>query len=169
MSNMAMGQHYRVSLKSVSKDGTERRTTEYLVVGTSCEDVRARFSYIVDVGEFDRYKIEYVVKDPDRAHVLRSRLEKAEANTPDINIEREFGTQAFWQQVAGAPNGKKWAVSAKTTCFAKSPVAAAKKLAARINESSDHVEIVTEELALDDGFAKPKDMSVFNRASFVRG
>lgn len=167
MSNM--GQHYRVLLKTVAKDGTERRTTEYLAVGTSCEDVRGRFPYIVDLSEFDRYNIEYVVKDPERAHVLRSKLEKAEANKPDINIEREFGTQGFWQQVVSTPNGKKWSVVAKTTCFAKTPAAAAKKLAARINEGSDHVEVVTEELSLDDGFAKPKDMSVFNRATFVRG
>lgn len=169
MNQMVMGQHYRVSMKSVSKDGTERRTTEYLVIGSSCEDVKGRFPYIVDLSEFSRYNIEYIVKDPDRVHVLRSKLEISDPNAPDINIEREFGTQGFWQQVSGASNSKKWSVVAKTVCFAKNPRAAASKLALRISEGSGHVDVVTEELALDDGFAKPKDMSVFHRASFVRG
>lgn len=169
MAEMVTGQHYRVMLKTVSKDGTERRKTEYLIIGSSADDVRGRFPYLVDLSDFDRYQIDYVVKDPDKAHVLWSKLEKADPQAPDINIEREFGTEGFWQQVQGVSGGKKWSVVARTVCFAKTHAAAAKKLSTRLREGSDHVDVVCEEVGVSDGFAKAKDMSVFPQATFVRG
>lgn len=169
MAEMVTGQHYRVMLKTVSTDGKERRRTEYLIIGSSAEDVRARFPYLVDLSDFGRYQIDYVVKDPDRAHVLWSKLERNDASPADINIEREFGTEGFWQQVRGHGGGKRWSVVAKTVCYAKNHGAATKKLSMRLMEGSDHVDVVCEEMGMSDGFANPKDMSVFPRATFVRG
>ena len=169
MSEMVFGQLYRLGFTGFSSANMEVKKVEYLVVGTSIDDVKTRFPYLVDLSEFDRYRIEYCAKEPSRAFVLSTKLEKTTENKPDVVVERAFGTDAFWQNVKNDNKAKKYSVVARTTCFAFSEKSAKNKLSERIKSLSDHVEVVCEELFGGDGFAKPKDMSMFTKATFVRG
>ncbi len=170
MAEMVTGQLYRVMLTGVCDLTGDTRKTEYLMVGASVGDIQSRFSYVVDVSEYSRWRLDYVTKEPERAHVLWTKVERSAPNPEDITIKREFGSQGFWQEILGhTPDRHKFEVVARTVLFAKNANQATKKLAERLNEGSDHVKIVVEELPTNDGFAKPKDMSVFPRATFVRG
>lgn len=54
-------------------------------------------------------------------------------------------------------------------CFARNEKAARAKLTERIASNSDHVKVDIEEVAAFNGFAMPKDTSIFKQADFVRG
>ncbi len=173
MTQMVFGQLYRVGFTGFSDNNTETTKIDYLIVGNSVEDIKNRLPYLIDVAEFDRYRIDYCVKEPSRAFVLSTKLEKSKENKPDVIIAREFGSDAFWQSISttkpGKEAAKKYEIVARTTAFAYSEKAARKKLSERLASMSEHVEVVCEELFAGDGFAKAKDVSMFKAASFVRG
>ena len=166
MAEMIQGQLYRVQVTSVRADETYH--TDYLIVGNGTDDINLRFQYIVDVSGFDRYKITSIAKEA-KAYVLREKLEKLKPNAPDITIDREFGSASFWQVVAGKPDSKKFEVTAQTTVYAKDCKHAIKKLSERLAAGSEHVIAVAEEVATASGFSVAKDMSMYPKASFVRG
>ncbi len=167
MNEMVLGQMYRVAFTGFSKDNQEVTKTEYLMIGSSIEDIKLKFSYVVDVSDFSRYKFDYVVKEPDRVHILWTKIERTNPAQEDATIQRESGTVGIWQKVE--KNGKKYTVRASTTCFAKSEKHALKKLSTRILGGSETVILSAEEIFSGDGYAKPKDSSMFTSASFVRG
>jgi len=170
MTEMVTGQLYRIGFTGFSEGNMEITKIEYLVVGASIDDVKTRLPYLIDIAEFDRYRIDYCAKEPSRAFVLSTKLEHTTENKPDVIIDRPFGSDAFWQNIAGKKDAaKKYQVFARTTAYAYSEKAARKKLSERLSQSSEHVEVVCEEIFGGDGYAKPKDQSVFTRASFVRG
>ena len=166
---MAQGQLYRVMITGFSKDNSEITKTEYLMVGLSIDDIKLKFPYVVDVSDFSRYRFEYVVKEPGRCHVLMTKIERKNCNQEDETIVREGGTAGIFQNVVNSPEDKKFCVLAKTVCFAKTEKHAIKKLGQRLFGGSESVIVSAEELAKDDGFAKPRDVSMFPVASFVRG
>ena len=123
-SNRVFGQLYRVGFTGVSENNTETTKTDYLIVGNSIEDVKNRLPYLIDVSEFDRYRIDYCAKEPSRAFVLSTKLEKSAEIKPDVVISREFGSDGFWQQISvekqGKEKAKKYEVFFCTSAFAYS-------------------------------------------------
>lgn len=170
---MVFGQLYRVGFTGFSENNMETTKTDYLIVGNGIDDVKNRLPYLIDVSEFDRYRIDYCVKEPSRAFVLSTKLEKSTENKPDVVVAREFGSEAFWQAVSTTKPcknpAKKYEIFARTVAFAFSEKAARKKLADRLASMSEHIEVVCEEVFSGDGYAKPKDVSVYKKATFVRG
>jgi hypothetical protein len=87
---------------------------------------------------------------------------------PDIVIDRPEGTQSVWQNVPNA-DGPRFLVHATTTCFAKNEDHARRKLIDRLSGGSERVTWSAEQLGDPSGYATARDVSVFKRASFVRG
>lgn len=168
MTEMVHGQMYRLMVTGFSKDNAEVTKTEYLMVGASIEDIKSKFSYVVDVSDFSRYRFDYVVKEPGRVLVLSTKIERQNNISEDATIRRDSGTAGVWQEVS-QDIGRKYSVRATTVCFAKDEKHAKKKLSARLLGGSELVTVVTEEVFAGDGYAKPKDVSMFQKASFVRG
>lgn len=106
MTEMVFGQLYRVGFTGFSENNMETTKTDYLIVGNGVEDVKNRLPYLIDVSEFDRYRIDYCAKEPSRAFVLSTKLEKTTENKPDVVVAREFGSDAFWQAVSATKPGK---------------------------------------------------------------
>jgi hypothetical protein len=169
MAEMVTGQFYRVMFWGRSDANREIVQTEFLMIGTSPDDVRMRFPYVVDLSEFSRYRLDYVVKEPGRSYILSTKVEVCNPDEPDENIKRPSGTQAIYNTPPQPSSARKFSVIARTTCFASDTKHAEKKLVARIASRTENVTIECDELPVSDGFAKPKDVSVFKRASFVRG
>jgi hypothetical protein len=163
---LIQGQFYRIGY--TGRNDAEIATVDCLVIASSIEDAKSRFPYIVDLSEYTSYRIDYVVKEPGRSYQVRMKIERSPIEHPDACIKRNEGSQSVWQKL-DAINGKKWEVYARTTCFAKSPIHAQRKLAERLSGGSERVECVATEVAASSGFATAKDMSMFDRASFVRG
>ncbi|PZQ77971.1 MAG: hypothetical protein DI563_02095 [Variovorax paradoxus] len=163
---MVQGQFYRVGM--TGRTETETTTIDCLVIATSVDDCRMRFPYLFDVSDFLFYRIDFIVKEPVKVYVVRSKVERSAPSSPDAVIERDAGSESIWQRV-GITDSKKWEVHAKTTCFAKDQQHAVKKLSERLLGGSERVVCVAEEVSGASGFAKAKDMSVFPKATFVRG
>ena len=163
---MVNGQIYRVGFTGRSE--CEITTVECLLVATSTENAKLRFPYVIDLSEFTSYRIDYVAKEPGRAYIIKRKIEKVSQENPDAVVKRNEGSFSVWQSLP-ATNGKKWQVNAMTTCFAKNEKDAIRKLSERISGGSENVLCVAEELAVKSGFAVAKDVSMFNKASFVRG
>jgi hypothetical protein len=144
-------------------------TTEFLIVGGSPDDIRLRFPYLIDLADFERYRLDYIVKEPSRAFTLKTKSERLNASNPDQAIKREDGTLGIFQHVKNDPDAHRYLVHAETTCYAKNEKSAVKKLASRIQSGSENLRISVEEVAANSGFAMPRDQSVFMSASFVRG
>ena len=163
---MVQGQLYRVGYTGRSEG--EIWTIECLIVAASADDARTRFPYIVDLSEFSSYRVDYIAKEPGRAYQTRAKVERSPVDSPDAVIKRPEGSASMWQQVA-AMESKKWEVYARTTCFAKNPIDAQRKLSQRLSGGSERVECVASELAPQSGYAEARDMSMFGKASFVQG
>lgn len=163
---MVTGQIYRLGFTGRMEG--EIATVECLMVATSVDDAKTRFPWALDLGEYSSYRIDYVAKEPGRACIVKTKIERVNQEKPDASIERNDGSQSVWQKLL--PNsGKKWQVTAQTTCFAKNPMAAQKKLAERILGGSESVKCVAEEMSTSSGFAVARDTSMYERATFVRG
>lgn len=163
---MISGQLYRVGYTGRSDD--EVSTVECLMVAASAEDAKTRFPYVVDLSEFASYRIDYVAKEPGRTYVTRLKTERVQVSDPDAVVRRSEGSQMVWQ-AAPSNDGRKWDVFAKTTCYAKNEKDAQRKLSIRLQGGSERVEVVVSEVATASGFAVARDVSMYERASFVRG
>ena len=166
MAEMVVGQLYRVGL--TCRADTEQCELELLVIASSADDAKAKLPWVYDFSSWSSYRIDYCVKEPGRCTVLRLKFKRVEENSPDVVINREEGSVGVWQS-PGHQAGKKWQVIAKTVCYAKDGDHAAKKLAERITGGSQNVVWVSDELSVASGYAQAKDVSHFERATFVRG
>lgn len=170
MSVQIAGQMFRVFVAVRSEERRERGEAEFLCVGATEEDVRQRFKWISDLSEWDGFEIKAIAKEPQRSVMLRMRSIKTPESHPDAVIDRDGSSESIYQGRLARPiPGKKYRVSGATTCFARDEGVARRKLAERILQGSEHVSIDVEEVSAGSGFAAPKDMSVYRRASFVRG
>ncbi len=160
------GQLYRVGYTGRSSE--EVATVECIMVAASADDAKTRFPYVVDLSDFDSYRIDYVAKEPGRVYVASIRTERVGESSPDAVIKRSEGSQSVWQR-ASIGDGRKWEVHAKTTCFAKNEKDAQRKLALRLQGGSERVQVAASEIAVHSGFATARDTSMFEHASFVRG
>ena len=163
---MICGQLYRVGI--TCRNAHEICTMELLLVADNNEDAKQRLPWIYDFGGWAGYRVDWTVKEPTRCVVLKTKFERTPENEPDQNVKRESGTQALFQRIPVA-GGKKYEVKAQTVLYAKSPDKARQKLAERISGGSEFVKFQIEELADASGYAVARDVSVFPRASFVRG
>lgn len=166
MKEMVMGQFYRIALTGVHDD--ETTTTECLVIATSEDDARLRIPYAYDLSDFSRYRVDWVLKEPSRAFVIRSTTNRAPKEQPAAVIKRIDGSQDIWQNVRTLDR-KKWQVYARTVVFAKDEKQAQKKLAERLEGNNESVQWSAEEISAGSAFAQAKDVSMFRRAHFVRG
>jgi len=152
------GQIYRVQLTSKN---------EYAVVGTSVEDVRLKFTFVVDVSAFDRYRIDSVAKESDRCCLLRHASEWVESQVPDGVINRLDGTASVFQKVEIDSTAKKYSVYAKTICFANDEKQAIRKFRRRTEDDDKLIEFSVEELFAGDGLAHARDISMFPTAKII--
>lgn len=159
------GQLYRVGI--TCRAPQQRCTMELLVVASSTDDARVRLPWLYDFSGWDEYRIDWAVKEPDRCVALNIRYERTNESTPDGVIEREKGTQNVFQR--NFSSGLRFDVAAMATLYAKDEKHARKKLAERIVGGSDSVRYSIAELAPSSPYASPRDVSVFERAAFVRG
>jgi hypothetical protein len=164
--SMVTGQLYRVGVTCISPN--ERCTMELLLVAASNEDAKARLPWLYDFVGWTSYRVDWTVKEPGRCVALKTKFERTPENEPDASIARPEGTQAMFQKVAVAA-GKKYEVKAQTVLYAKSPDHARRKLAERVDGGSEFVRYSIEELAEASAYAVARDVSVFPRATFVRG
>lgn len=160
------GQLYRVGVTCISPH--ERCLMELILVASDNDDAKIRLPYVYDFSEWQSYRVDWTVKEPSRCVAIKTRFQRTPENEPDKSIERVDGSQGIFQAVK-LKEGKKYDVKAATVLFAKSPEHARKKLAERINGGSEFVMFSIDEMAEASGFATAKDVSMFNRASFVRG
>lgn len=164
---MIQGQLYRVSL--TGRSGTELTTVVFITVGNNPSDLLAKVPYLYDLSDFDSYRVDYVEKCQGRIHVVSSKVSFAADDKADAIIKRHEGTQGIWQKTGQTTDSRKWLVNAVTTCFAKDEKHALKKLKERIDGGSERVVTVAEEVPCTSGLAVAKDVSIFDRATFVRG
>lgn len=163
---MITGQLYRVGVTCMAAH--ERCTMELLLVASSNEDAKARLPWVYDFVGWQGYRIDWTAKEPGRCVALKTKFERTPENEPDAAIARPDGTQAMFQKVPVAAS-KKYEAKAQTVLYAKSPEHARKKLAERIDGGSEFVRYSIEELAEVSAYAVARDVSVFPRATFVRG
>ena len=166
MAEMVAGQLYRVGM--TCRADNEHCELELLVVASSAEDAKAKLPWVYDFSSWNSFRVDYCATEPGRCAVMRMKFKRVEENAPDAVINRDEGSVGVWQK-PGQQAGKKWQVVAKTVCFAKDESHAAKKLAERITGGSENVVWVSEELSVSSGFAQARDVSHFERATFVRG
>lgn len=163
---MLAGQLYRVGLTCISPH--ERCTMELLLVANGNADAKDRLPWVYDFSDWASYRVDWVAKEPARCVAIKTKFERTPENEPDASIKRVDGTQPMFQKV-GQPQGKRYEAKARCVFYAKNPDHAKRKLAERIEGGSDSVMLEIEELALPSPFATARDVSVFNRAKFVRG
>jgi len=170
LAEMVTGQLYRVGLTCMAPH--QRGTVELLIVASSVDDAKAKVPWVFDLSDWTEYRVDYTAKEPGRCYVIKLTHKRAPENEPDVNVKRDQGSQGSGSQgfqQTPPPQGKKWSVVARTTCYAKDGDHAVKKLAQRVSGGSDFVQWAAEEVANASGFATAKDMSMFPRAHFVRG
>lgn len=165
-SEMVTGQIYRVGFTGRMEN--EIATVECLMVATSVDDAKTRFPWSIDLSDYKSYRLDYVAKEPGRVCIIKTKIERQSQEQADATIERPEGSQSVWQKLQ-MHDGRRWQVTAQTTCYAKSEKSAQKKLAERILGGSENVKCVAEEMAVASGFAAARDVSMFECATFVRG
>lgn len=163
---MICGQLYRVGF--TGRGDGETSTVECLIVATSVEDAKLRFPYTVDLSEYASYRLDYVAKEPGRAYIIRLKTERVSQDSPDAVISRQEGSQSVWNKV-GQIDGRKYQVNAQVTLYAKSERIAQRKLGERLIAGNETVKCVVEEVSAPSGYAVARDVSMYERASFVRG
>lgn len=168
---IVQGQIYRVQITGHKRE--EERTlvtkNEYAIIGNSTDDVRLKFAYVVDVSAFDHYRIDFVVREPDRCCLLRHSYEWVSHESPDAVIQRAEGTDTVWQKPVIDSAARKFLIHARTTCYASDEKHARKKLKKRVVDNEELIEFAIEELCVADGFAHAKDTSMFPRAHVIGG
>ena len=160
------GQLYRVGVTSIAPH--ERCCMDLLVVASSAQDAKDRLPWIQDLSEWTSYRIDSVAKEPQRCVVLKMKFERVPENEPDASIERREGSQPVFQRVS-EPTGDKYRVTAHSVLYAKNPDHAKRKLAQRIEGGSEFVKFQVEAVAAPSAYATARDVSMFPRASIVRG
>lgn len=163
---MIAGQLYRVGVTCIGQH--ERCAMELVLVADSNDDAKMRLPWVYDFSEWTSYRVDWTVKEPSRCIAVRMKFERTPENEPDANIKREDGTAGVFQQ-APKPSVKKYDVKATSVLYAKNPDHARRKLAERIDGGSEFVRFQIEEIAAASGYAAARDVSVFPRASIVRG
>ena len=168
---IVQGQIYRVQITGHKIDDGKTLVTknEYAIIGNSTDDVRLKFAYVVDVSAFDHYRIDFVVREPDRCCLLRHSAEWVSHESPDAVIQRSDGTETVWQKPVIDAAARKFLVHARTTCYASDEKHARKKLKKRVIDNEELIEFAVEELCVSDGFAHAKDTSMFPRAHIIGG
>lgn len=166
MAEMTIGQMFRIGLTCLAEH--ERCELELVLVANSAEDAKTKLPWVFDFSDWSSYRIDWTVKEPGRCRVLKQKFERIPENEPDSVIKRDDGSQAMFQRV-GEQGGKKYEIKAQTVLYAKSPDAAKKKIASRILGGSELINYQIEEVAAPSSYATARDVSVFKRASFVRG
>ena len=165
---IAVGSMYRVAFtgKRREREHTYVADDVVLLVAINEEDAVLKFPWVVDLSEFDEYQITSCDKQSGRVVTLSHKEKHVPHENPDVNIKRETSTEPVWQKVFGEPKHK-YVCIASITCFAKNMVAAEDKLRKRLADGVDSVKYQVEEVAIDTGFAMPKDQSVFTKAHII--
>lgn len=165
---IAVGSMYRVAFtgKRVEPECTYVADDVVLLVAMNEEDALLKFPWVVDLSEFGEYQITSCDKQSGRVITLSHKERRVPHEEPDANIKRETGTDPVWQKVFGEPKHK-YVCIASTTCYAKNMVHAEEKLRKRLADGVESVKYQIEEVAIDSGFAMPKDQSVFTRAHII--
>lgn len=163
------GQIYRVGLTGVTREPQRTLITknELAIIGLSAEDVRLKFTYVVDVSMFDEYRLDFVVREPERACLIRHHAEWVAHDSPDAVLKRDRQTEGVFQKVSVAEKARKFVVHAVTTLFAADEQHAKKKMKKRTAENEELIEFLVEEVAVKDGYASAKDTSVFPLATVI--
>lgn len=163
---MLAGQLYRVGVTCVSPH--ERCAMELLMVAASNDDAKDRLPWVYDFSGWASYRVDWTVKEPSRCVALKTKFERTPENEPDASVKRPEGTQPMFQK-APPSGGKRYQASAQAVLYAKNPDHARRKLAERIDGGSESVRYNIEELPEASAYAAARDVSVFTRATFVRG
>jgi hypothetical protein len=164
---MCLGQLYRVDVTTHTRDGDNMIVCDQqiIMIGLNEQDVSDKFKWVVAM-DADSYRINGITKEAHRYLVTSSKEKTVRPTDSDAVIERRQETQNLWQKIGKAP-GRKFTVTASTVCFAYDDSHARQKLARRVDQQSDTVEYSVEELYVGDGYAKPRDVSVFPRAHII--
>jgi hypothetical protein len=166
----ALGNMYRIRYtgKRRETDQTYVADEEIVLVAVNDEDAFAKFPWVVDLAEFDEYAITSCEKQKGRCITVSHKERYVPHEEPDKNIKRELGTDQVWQRVFGdVDQTHKYVVVASTTCYAKNMLAAEEKMRRRLADGSATVRYTTEEVFSGDGFAKPKDQTIYPQARII--